>query len=82
MVLNCKIMDIPFKYLGLPIGDNPRRQAMWKPIILKFEKKLALWKNKLLSLAGRVCLINFVLSSLPLFYISFFKIPKKVEHIR
>nr|KYP62506.1 LINE-1 reverse transcriptase isogeny [Cajanus cajan] len=55
MVLNCKIMDIPFKYLGLPIGDNPRRQSMWKPIILKFEKKLALWKNKLISLAGRVC---------------------------
>nr|KYP48155.1 Putative ribonuclease H protein At1g65750 family [Cajanus cajan] len=74
-LLNCKIMDMPFNYLGLPIGANPRKLATWNPV----KKKLARWKNKFLSLAGRACLINSVLSSLPLFYLSFFRIPKKVH---
>ena len=33
------------------------------------QKRLSSWKHKLLSLAGRVFLINFVLTSLPLFFL-------------
>ncbi|MCI27846.1 LINE-1 reverse transcriptase like, partial [Trifolium medium] len=31
--LNCKIGDMPFIYLGLPVGANPRKEATWKPVI-------------------------------------------------
>jgi hypothetical protein len=30
-ILNCKIGSTPFKYLGLPIGANPRRIPTWQP---------------------------------------------------
>ena len=45
----------------------------------KTKKRLMGWKHKPISLAGRICLINSVLSSLPLFFLSFFKIPIGVK---
>lgn len=33
--LNCKVMRVPFTYLGLPVGGNPRRLAFWDPIVNK-----------------------------------------------
>lgn len=77
-MLNCKILTLQFSYQGLPIGANRRKVEMWHPIIRKFEKRLALWKHKHIYFVGWVCLINLVLSSLPLFFLSFFKIPKEV----
>ena len=34
-VLNCNVMKLPFAYLGIPVGANPRRVATWKPVIDK-----------------------------------------------
>nr|KYP64512.1 hypothetical protein KK1_019112 [Cajanus cajan] len=42
------------------------------------QKELAKWRNKLLSMVRRFCLINSVLSSLSLFYLTFFKMLKIV----
>jgi hypothetical protein len=42
-------------------------------------KKLASWLGKLLSHGDRLVIINFVLSSLPMFLLSFFEIPKGVR---
>jgi len=61
--LNCKIMELPFKYLGLTIGGNPRSVAFWKPVIDKIRSRLARWKGKLLSMAGRVWLIKSVINA-------------------
>jgi hypothetical protein len=36
------------------------------------------WKGKLILLEGRLVLINSILSSLPMFMMSFFRIPKGV----
>lgn len=44
----------------------------------RFQKKLGSWKGKLLSVGGRLVLINSVLSSLPIFMFSFFEAPKGV----
>ncbi|XP_028186427.1 uncharacterized protein LOC114373081 [Glycine soja] len=38
--LNCTLLSIPFTYLGMPIGANPRRTQMWNNIIHKYERKL------------------------------------------
>jgi len=40
----------------------------------KVRRRLSKWKGKSISMAGRLCLIKSVLSSLPLFYLSLFKI--------
>jgi hypothetical protein len=51
----------------------------WKAIEERFEKKLSGWKGKMLIVGGCLVLINLVLSSLPMFMMSFFKLPKGVS---
>ena len=76
--LNCRHMETPFHYLGIPIGTKPSSYLMWKPLIKKFEAKLSKWNQKILSMAGKVTLINSVLTALPIYLLSFFKIPQRV----
>ena len=38
--LNCELVDIPFLYLGIPIGSYPRGSELWDPIVKKCERKL------------------------------------------
>jgi hypothetical protein len=59
-------------YLGMPLGSNPRRLSTWKPIIKNFRRKLSMWRGGILSMAGHICRIKSVLSSLPVYYMSSF----------
>lgn len=76
--LYCLSKKLPLLYLGLPLGANPRRKKTWQPVVEKVKAKLALWKRRTLSFAGRLTLIKSVLDSLPGYYISLFKVPKGV----
>jgi hypothetical protein len=76
MFLSCRSDTLPFKFLGIPVGANPRRRETWKPIVENMEKRLSMWSSRHLSYGGRIVLINSVLSSLPLYFFSFFKAPK------
>nr|KYP76037.1 hypothetical protein KK1_020255 [Cajanus cajan] len=31
--LHCKVGQLPFKHLGIPLGANPRKLSTWKPIL-------------------------------------------------
>nr|XP_043629760.1 uncharacterized protein LOC122601047 [Erigeron canadensis] len=77
----CKAESLPFKYLGIPIGGSPKRIAIWKPIISKFEKRRATWKANMLSIGGRSTLISSVLGSLGIYFFSIFRMPKKVNQL-
>ncbi|KAE8731452.1 hypothetical protein F3Y22_tig00002840pilonHSYRG01365 [Hibiscus syriacus] len=74
----CSVSALPFKYLGIPLGADPRRISTWEPVIEKFKAKLVGWKSRTLSFVGRVVLINSVLLMLSLFYMSIFHVPKAV----
>ena len=76
--LNRALLQLPFCYLGIPIGVNPKRKVVWEPIIRKFEAKLSKWNQRSISMADRITLINAVLTALPLFYLSFFRAPSVV----
>jgi len=71
--LNCTLIGVPFKYLGVVVGGNPRKTSFWESILNKLSDRLSAWKRRFLSLAGRICLVKSVLKSLPLFYLCFFK---------
>lgn len=77
-LFGCATGNFPFRYLGIPIHYRKLRNADWKEVLERFEKRLASWKGKLLSLGGRLTLINSVLTSLPMCMMSFFAIPKGV----
>ena len=76
--LNCSHMETPFYYLAIPIGAKPSSCLVWEPLISKHEAKLSKWNQKILSMAGKVTLINSVLTALPIYLLSFFKIPQRV----
>ena len=77
-LLECKLVQLPMTYLGIPLGANMRKRASWQCIIDKIHKRLQTWKCSCLSRAGRVVLIKSVLNSLPIYYLSLFRMPKKV----
>ncbi|KAL7162684.1 hypothetical protein ACSBR2_043049 [Camellia fascicularis] len=71
-------VKLPFNFLGLPLGANPRRKSTWVPVVEKVKKKLSSWKRKLLSFAARLSLIKSVLSNFPIYFLSLFRMPKGV----
>ncbi|XP_058766611.1 uncharacterized protein LOC131640218 [Vicia villosa] len=76
--LSCEVGSLPFKFLGVRVGDNPRKLSMWKDRLTMLRKRLTVWRGKYLSMAGRVVLINSVLNAIPIYSLSFYKAPKKV----
>ncbi|KHN48760.1 Putative ribonuclease H protein, partial [Glycine soja] len=47
-------------------------------LISKFEAKLSKWNLKNLSMGGKVTLIKSVMNALPIYLLSFFKIPQRI----
>ena len=76
--LRCKNQSLPLKFLGFPLGASLRRCSTWKPVVDNFRSKLAGWKSKFLSFGGRVTLLKSVLTSLPIYFMSLFKMPDKI----
>ena len=77
-MLGCGVGSWPLKYLGLPLGGNPRSVSFWNPVVDRVEKRLEGWKKAFLSRGGRLTLIQAVLDSLPTYYLSLFRIPSVV----
>ncbi|MCI30127.1 cysteine-rich receptor-like protein kinase, partial [Trifolium medium] len=44
--LNCRRGYMPFKYLGLPVGANPRKLSTWEPMLAAIRGRLGAWGNK------------------------------------
>ena len=78
-LFGCELGTLPFTYLGIPIHHRKLTNKEWKCIEDRFEKRLSCWKGKLLSYGGRLVLINSVLTSMPMFLLSFFEVPVGVR---
>lgn len=76
--LHCRESAVPFKYLGLTVGANPKKVVMWEPMLDQLRGRLNSWGNKYVSLGGRIVLLNSTLNVIPIFYLSFLKMPMKV----
>lgn len=60
------------------MSANSIKLSIWEPLLDLLSKKLNFWGNKYVSLGGRIVLLNSVLHSIPIFYLSFLKMLVKV----
>ena len=67
----------PVRYLRLPLGANPAKLSTWKPMLSTIRAKLITWKGKFFSMA----MIKSILSSLSLYYMSVFSMPKGINKV-
>ena len=88
-LLHCfpgKIASFPGKYLGLPLHTRKLRRIEMQPLVDKIRARLPRWKGKLLSKAGRLTLVNTVLSSQPIYHPTVFPaqrwLLKQIDKIR
>lgn len=78
-VVGCKVASLPSIYLGLPLGASFKSVQPWDVVEERVQKRLALWKKQYLSKEGRLTLLNSTLSSLPIYFMPLFVIPRKVS---
>lgn len=76
--LNCSEGWIPFIYSRLPVGANPRSISTWEHMFDQLRGRLNSKGHKYISFGGHIVLLNSVLNSIPIFYLSFLKMPTKV----
>ncbi|KAJ4771126.1 RNA-directed DNA polymerase (reverse transcriptase)-related family protein [Rhynchospora pubera] len=85
-LLHCSSTSLPVQYLGLPLTHRRPDRATFQILIDKLTKRLSGWKARLLSRAGRVVLASSVLSTIPIFFMSVFKLPiwviRQIDKIR
>ncbi|KAL6322779.1 hypothetical protein AAG906_019048 [Vitis piasezkii] len=77
--LGCKVGGLPSSYLGLPLGAPFKSEVVWDSVEERFRKRLAMWKRQYISKGGRLTLIRSTLSSLPVYFMSLFLLPRKVR---
>ena len=75
-IFGCDMGTFPFRYLGIPMHFRRLKNADWKEVEERFQKKLCGWKGKMLPVRGRLVLINSVLSNLSMYMLSFFEVPQ------
>ena len=68
--LGCATSSFPQTYLGLPLSPHKLHVSDYQPLLTSFDRYLAGWKARLLSTGGRIVLVNAVLGSLPVYYMS------------
>jgi len=74
---SCQVGEMPFTYLGLPLGTTKPSITEFAPLITKMERRLT-GISKFLSYNGRLILVNSVFSALPTFYMCTIKLPPAV----
>ncbi|CAO2201894.1 unnamed protein product [Urochloa humidicola] len=70
----CQLGSLPFTYLGLPLGTTKPKIEDYMPLMDRIEKRLTS-TSAFLTQAGRLQLVNSVLSSLPTYMMCILKIP-------
>ncbi|KAK4726976.1 hypothetical protein R3W88_031893 [Solanum pinnatisectum] len=70
--------DLPFRYLGVPLSSKKLSISQCQPLIDKIMGRINTWTTKFLSYAGRLQLVNSVLSAMQGFWSQIFLMPKKV----
>ena len=76
-VFGCRLGSLPFTYLGLPMETSKPRMEHYGQIMSQAERKLTSISS-MLTHAGRLELVNSVISSLPTFAMCTLQLPKTI----
>ena len=75
-ILQCVVGSFLVKYLGLPLHfENLKREDL-QPLVDNLLKMMTGWRGRLLSSAAKKTLVQSVLASIPVYMLSFIKVPK------
>jgi len=77
-ILGCRREGFPQPYLGLPLSVNKLPMSAFNPYIQKVDRYLGSWQANLLNPMGRTVLINSVLDSLLVYFLSSLQLPPSV----
>ncbi|XP_058774903.1 uncharacterized protein LOC131649172 [Vicia villosa] len=44
--LTCSVGSLPFKFLGVMVGDSPRKIKMWKDVVRSVKNRLDVWRGR------------------------------------
>lgn len=72
---------MPNKYLGIPFFAGRNKADLWDKLIENYQKKMEGWRGKWLTLAGRILMLQTVITAMPIFAMMCLEIPKKVIRI-
>jgi len=72
------VNTLPILYLGLLVGGDPRRLNFWDPAVNHIKALLSSWKSRHLPFGDCLVLLKFVLTSLHVYALSFFKAPSSI----
>ena len=77
--LGCRVGGLPSCYLDLPLGAPFISVTVWDGVEERFRKRLTMWKRQYISKGGRLTLIRSTLSSMPIYFMSLFYLPRKIR---
>ncbi|XP_026451371.1 uncharacterized protein LOC113351638 [Papaver somniferum] len=80
-IIQMERSEFPDKYLGVILTTGRVKVSTVWPIVEMMERKLAIWKGKLLSFQERLVLIKSVLCSIPVYNMAVYKWPASVIKI-
>ena len=78
-ILTTPIGELPIRYLGVPLADRRLRIRDWQPVLEKVETRLGGWQAHLLSRGRRLVMLKAVLSAIPTYFMSIFRMPVGVR---
>ncbi|XP_039145745.1 uncharacterized protein LOC120282984 [Dioscorea cayenensis subsp. rotundata] len=77
-ILGFTVGKFPLTYLGLPISPRRLPISSFTNLLAKTENIVSSWKHSKISMSGKAVLINSVLMSNPVYYLSVYPVPDTI----
>lgn len=78
-ILRYRVDAWHMSYLGLKIGGRVKGTEAWKRAAERIIGRLKRWDSKTLSMGGRVTIMKSILTSIPLYTLSYLRLAKTIE---
>lgn len=71
--------NFPITYLRIPLRKSTLKKEDWRELIDRLQERLEGWQKNYLSLGGRTTLINSIISTIPLYTLSVYRLSTWVK---